>query len=90
MSFYGAFLASRRGAPEWREGGRGMTTPQDRLTIEGLRQTVAEQAATIATLRALLEESWRALEAAEKIDRYQQAEIQLLRKGSPRHVNPGG
>jgi len=29
-----------------------MTTPQDRLTIEGLRQTVAHQAATIATLRA--------------------------------------
>jgi chromosome segregation ATPase len=29
-----------------------MTTPQDRLTIEGLRQTVAEQDATIATLRA--------------------------------------
>jgi uncharacterized coiled-coil protein SlyX len=32
-----------------------VTTPQDRLTIEGLRQTVAAQAAIIATLRETLD-----------------------------------
>jgi len=38
-----------------------MTTPQDRLTIEGMRQTIAAQDATIATLRAEIEAEHNAL-----------------------------
>jgi len=54
-----------------------VTTPQDRLTIEGLRQTVAAQAAEITTLRAALDRQNEIVKWAAKVCEYPRGERDL-------------